>query len=289
MAARQEDVFTADQAVEEGWTLRQVRRRIESGRWQRVAGRGIAARGCPVDPFPATMLAWAARLTWSDAVACRRTAACLWGWPVPPADVADVLTARGRRPLLRLRPHVTPDGTSAGEVRGLAITDRRTTALDCLALLPFDDALDLFAWLDVRGVVAAPDVAEAVAVGERRPGTVQLRRLLEVVASGAASAAEHRLHELLHEAHLTGWRPGASIVIGGRIVAAVDVLFEAERVVIEVDGERSHTGREAFVRDRRRQNALVNAGYTVLRYTWWDLTQRPDAVQAEIRRAVTGR
>jgi len=59
--------------------------------------------------------------------------------------------------------------------------------------------------------------------------------------------------------------------------------------VIEVDGERSHTGREAFVRDRRRQNALVNAGYTVLRYTWWDLTQRPDAVQAEIRRAVTGR
>jgi very-short-patch-repair endonuclease len=79
-------------------------------------------------------------------------------------------------------------------------------------------------------------------------------------------------------------------VAGARVTGAdgravvVDVAFLAERLLIEIDGERAHRGREAFVNDRRRQNTLVGAGYTVLRFTWWDLTQRPDAVLAEIRR-----
>jgi very-short-patch-repair endonuclease len=43
---------------------------------------------------------------------------------------------------------------------------------------------------------------------------------------------------------------------------------------------------EHFQRDRRRQNRLIAAGWTVLRFTWWDLTERPDDVLAQIRAAV---
>jgi hypothetical protein len=54
-------------------------------------------------------------------------------------------------------------------------------------------------------------------------------------------------------------------------------------LAIEVDGWAWHHDVERFRRDRQRQNALVLAGWTVLRFTWHDLTQRPGEVVAEIR------
>ena len=40
------------------------------------------------------------------------------------------------------------------------------------------------------------------------------------------------------------------------------------------------------MQDRRRQNALLAAGWTVLRYTSHDLRERPYAVVAEVLAAV---
>ena len=37
-----------------------------------------------------------------------------------------------------------------------------------------------------------------------------------------------------------------------------------------------------FQADRTRQNRLVAAGYTVLRFTWADLTLRPDDVGTQV-------
>jgi very-short-patch-repair endonuclease len=75
-------------------------------------------------------------------------------------------------------------------------------------------------------------------------------------------------------------------MVGGRVLAVVDVLFAAQRLVIEVDGWRTHGTRAAFQRDRATQNALVGAGYLVLRFTWTDLTQRPEHVVRTIRDAL---
>ena len=55
---------------------------------------------------------------------------------------------------------------------------------------------------------------------------------------------------------------------------------------MEIDGWSAHSDRESFERDRRRQNALVNAGYVVLRFTWRDLKDRPDDVVAEMTAAL---
>jgi len=62
------------------------------------------------------------------------------------------------------------------------------------------------------------------------------------------------------------------------VIGVVDLLFEAARLVVEVDGIRAHSDRDSFVRDRRRQNRLINAGYRVLRFTWWDIVEHPDVV-----------
>ncbi len=66
----------------------------------------------------------------------------------------------------------------------------------------------------------------------------------------------------------------------------IDVAFPARRLAVEVDGWAWHSGVDRFRWDRQRQNALVNAGWRVLRFTWHDFTARPEAVIAEIRAAL---
>ena len=62
-----------------------------------------------------------------------------------------------------------------------------------------------------------------------------------------------------------------------------DLLFEADGLVVEVDGWETHGTREAFEDDRARDRAMVRQGLRVLRFTWDDLTTRPKEVLAEIR------
>ena len=41
-----------------------------------------------------------------------------------------------------------------------------------------------------------------------------------------------------------------------------------------------------MVEDDRRQNALIDAGFRILRYTASDVYQRPDVILAQVRRAL---
>jgi very-short-patch-repair endonuclease len=66
----------------------------------------------------------------------------------------------------------------------------------------------------------------------------------------------------------------------------IDFLWPDARLVVEVDGWQAHRTRIAFQRDRTTTNTLQLDGYTVLRFTWEDLTRRPTMVAAQIRRAL---
>ncbi|WP_307813941.1 hypothetical protein [Micromonospora luteifusca] len=57
-------------------------------------------------------------------------------------------------------------------------------------------------------------------------------------------------------------------------------------MIAEADGRGPHAVPEAVFADRRRQNRLVNAGWTVLRFTWSD-TLRPDYIPWTVRQAMT--
>jgi len=90
------------------------------------------------------------------------------------------------------------------------------------------------------------------------------------------------LHRLLRSAGLIGWLPNYPVRLGGQSVV-LDVAFPTTRLAIEVDGLVWHVDPARFQRDRTRQNELVTAGWTVLRFTWADLTERPDHVVAVVR------
>jgi len=58
------------------------------------------------------------------------------------------------------------------------------------------------------------------------------------------------------------------------LIGIGDLVFESARLVVEIDGRAYHVTPERFEHDRRRQNRLMAAGWTVLRFTWRDLTER---------------
>ena len=66
----------------------------------------------------------------------------------------------------------------------------------------------------------------------------------------------------------------------------VDIAFVRERLAIEIDGWAWHSAPDRFARDRRKQNEMTQAGWTVLRFTWLDLTTRQAEVIRDVRRAL---
>lgn len=106
------------------------------------------------------------------------------------------------------------------------------------------------------------------------------RRLVEESSTNPWSAAERQFHRLLRAAGIAGWR-------GNYDVAGhpVDVVFVEDRLAIEIDGRHFH-GDATFEKDRWQQNALVLAGWRVLRFTWSMIESHPERVVATVRTAL---
>ena len=79
-------------------------------------------------------------------------------------------------------------------------------------------------------------------------------------------------------------RPRTNVKVGEW---EVDALWEAQRLVVEVDGFAYHSTREAFERDRRKDAELLARGYRVLRVTWRQLVEEREATVAMLVRALT--
>jgi very-short-patch-repair endonuclease len=125
----------------------------------------------------------------------------------------------------------------------------------------------------------------------RRPsgrGSARARDVLPVANSLAESPMESVLRWLVHEAGLPA--PVLQLRVrddAGLFLGRADLAWPEQKVLVEFDGD-VHRERDVFVNDVRRQNRLIAAGWTVLRFTSADVLGRPDEVIAEVRRALRG-
>jgi hypothetical protein len=62
----------------------------------------------------------------------------------------------------------------------------------------------------------------------------------------------------------------------------VDMVWQAQQVVLELDGYRYHRSRKAFERDRERHNVLQLTGYRVYRVTYRRLQNHAAEVIADL-------
>jgi very-short-patch-repair endonuclease len=126
--------------------------------------------------------------------------------------------------------------------------------------------------------VRFPTVYRAYCRNMGRRGSSTAGALLVAAADRADSAAERLLVRIVRNAGITGW------VLGHPFGPwRVDLAFPEEKVAVEVDGWAWHVDAERFRADRRKQNALVRAGWDPLRFTWHELDGSPGTVAEEIR------
>lgn len=225
-----------------------------------------------------TRLAAAILWTAPHGVIHANTAAQVWlNEPINPVIELAHPTRRSRPGALVTRHLVPPEFVIAS--RGLRLATPSYVATQ----LAHDDQGRLLSEFLRTGLADQGHAQIALESFARSPGQAQRRQQLRNCEQNPWSLAEVRLHALLHQARITGWRANATIRLDGQVFHP-DVLFEDERLVLEFDGRASHQTTDQFLRDRERQNLLVLAGYRVLRFTWEHLDD-PEYVIESVRQA----
>ena len=285
LARHQDGVFSRRQARESGLSSQQVRRRVRSGTWTEIANRVYADRGLPMT---AAAWRWAAMLSCGPkAVVSHRSAAQLWGMPVSVPPRPEISFPAHTRPGPRVKVHrVDVPPSDVQIVAGQKVTSRERTVADCLLVLSEPQGRTLLDRALQRGWVRPESLARRVQGAKGHHGAAKARRLMSSADPSTVSEAERVAQALLLAAGVTGWVSGHPLLVGGRVVAVLDVAFPAVLMAIEIDGWAWHSDPERFQDDQRRQNALVAAGWTVLRFTWADLIERPEQVVATVVRTL---
>jgi len=138
----------------------------------------------------------------------------------------------------------------------------------------------------LQGLAGPEELQQELARRPRGRGCARARQVLPIADPRADSPMESVLRWLIHDAGLPA--PELQFRIrddGGVIVAAADMAWPQHKVLVEFDGD-VHRERKPFVEDRRRQNRVVMAGWTVLRFTSADVYGDALGVLAQIRRAL---
>ncbi len=94
------------------------------------------------------------------------------------------------------------------------------------------------------------------------------------------STGEQLLLRLVERADLP--RPQTNVFVGRW---EVDGLWTDRRLALEVDGYATHGHRAAFAQDRIRDADLAGRGLRVIRVTWRQLVDRPEAVATRLAAA----
>ena len=222
-----------------------------------------------------------AALLWLPvAVASHRTAAWLWQFADEPALVEVTVPRRCSRPspVPWLRQHRRDLSAGVVERWGqLPIVVPEQTVLDCLAVLDRPAGVRLVDRV-LSKHVRVDALRERYLANLGRRGSPAAARIVPLAVPGAASYPERVLARALQLSGLSDFR------VNQRVRGYVaDLLDARRRLILEVDGWAAHRHRRAFQGDRTRQNVLVAAGYTVLRYTASDVEHRLEEVVSQVR------
>lgn len=218
------------------------------------------------------------------AVASHRTAAEVLALPVPGPEARDAPVVSVRRGHPRRR-----RGAVLHRVR---MNDDERCVCDGIPVTgPARTVLDLAGALEQRAleqVVAAALRAELTTESAmmrlltrypRRAGAPGLLALLrdDPPPAFTRSEAEARFLQLVRSAGLPV--PAVNSLVCG---FEVDFGWRGHNLVVEIDGLAYHSTRAAQQRDRRRDASLAAAGWRVLRFTWHDVTRRPEATLTKL-------
>lgn len=221
------------------------------------------------------------------------SAALIWGCSVvgldPRAHVTQQHRPGSRRDLTLIRHHGALPASERTVVGGLPVTTIERTVVDCAASMPAGQALVIADSALRRG--ASTEVIQrllAARVGHR--GVHRARRVLALADARAESPGESLCRWAVVEAGLVA--PELQVAVATRIGTFwLDLGWPEQKVAIEFDGFVKYSGAdgrtapEVVFAEKRRQDALVELGWVIVRVTWADL-RRPELIAARVRTAL---
>jgi hypothetical protein len=250
------------------------------------------------EPAPGALVIGAAPKTWeqevavavmASGVAAAATAAALWGMLNTSGGRVDVVVPRWDRNHREFTVHESLDLVSEEITmhRGIPITVPSRTVVDVGAV--FRSAVpEIYQRGHRLGLVDAESVAAVVArvarKGRRGVGPAKaLLRNLRMYPDRTESWAEDIYLNLSRRAGLP--EPIQQLEIrtdDGWFICRCDFGYADERLAIFIDGFEYHGNQKAFQVDRLQGNQLSQIGWRHLRFTYWDLVNRPTYVVQQV-------
>jgi hypothetical protein len=279
VAKQQHGMVSAAQAMALGTSRAQIWGRVRARAWCRELPCVFR-----LSSFPPSELqrAWAAFL-WNenDAWLSHRTAVCIWQLDDLGSDVTDISSSRMLKPRVSwLLPHTM--AVLPKERRhprgGLPVTSPSRTLVD-LAGVVDEETLERVVEQAFRRKLTSVD--ELTGVLSRMPkrgraGTGTISRLLKRGAPDPdiKSELERRALQLFRRWRIPVPQCQYRVIEQNRSFGVVDFAWPSEKVIVEAEGFRFHSGRTAWESDIDRYNALVLQGWRVVRLTWKDLANQ---------------
>ena len=297
LVSRQNGLVTRAQLRKAGWHRHRIEHSVQ--RWRVVLPEVYLTTPDEIDSH---VRGHAALLRWPDALLSHTTAARYLGWPV-----LDELPAWPRWLVHESWPsdpevHVTcerrlrsPEGfvchqASPGPavyVREVRITEHVRTLLDVASSAPLPIALPI---IDAAAHMEPRLLDQLALEADRRGGQrgiARAQRAIHLASSLAESPLETLLRLLIALAGLPAHEVQLPVRAGGKTYFA-DLGYREQRLVLEADGRDHHSERRKVAADMVRHNAMVGAGWRVLRFTWAQVVYQPDLVIGAIRQALYG-
>ena len=284
VVAQQLGLITVTQLQLAGIGRRAIESRAERSLIHRMY-RGAYLVGNPI-PLPGARELGAVLACGPGSLVSHASAAALWGLtPTPTGDLALTVVGRNCRSRRDITVHRVSQLATADRAtrHGIPLTGPARTLIDFAATATGYELDHALGEARLQRLVDDGDLARALNRAGNRAGVARLRAVIagEDESGYTRLEAERRMRQLIAQARLP--RPRYNVIVDGW---EADCLWPDQRLILEVDGYRFHGHRGAFERDRRKDMALVAAGYRVIRVTWKQLVNEPMVVAALVAAAL---
>ena len=198
-------------------------------------------------------------------------------------DVSSMRRMRGRMPGIEIH-HTTVQGPlDVTVIRSIPVTTVARTLVNLAGIVPKDQLAKALSRAELGNVLDVRAIERVLERTRQRrgPGHAAIREALAHQADHGPTLTRSELEDRF-VALLDAYRLPRSKMNFHVEGFEVDACWPERRLVVELDGYIYHRDKPAFQRDREKGNALTQAGWTLLRYTYDDVVRHPGRTAAEL-------
>jgi very-short-patch-repair endonuclease len=170
-------------------------------------------------------------------------------------------------------------------VAGIPCTSVSRTLLDLAGVVSYRELRYAVKQAEVEGLFDLREMNELLRRSGGRRGVARLRTAIALHDPReqlTRRELEERIFDLIRRLEVSPVEVNGHLVVNG-ISMMPDFLWRDARLIVEADSRRVHGTVTAFEEDRRRDQLLVAAGWTVIRVTWRQVLDEPERVGRTLR------